>query len=58
MASYILSYAMSSFLLPDILCKRLDTAFKNLWWGFPKGKTHNLTLKSWSSLCLTNDQGG
>jgi hypothetical protein len=29
--SSIPSYAMSSFLLPDILCKRLDTAFKNFW---------------------------
>jgi hypothetical protein len=29
--SSIPSYAMSSFLLPDILCKRLDTTFKNFW---------------------------
>jgi hypothetical protein len=25
------SYAMSSFLLPDGLCHKLDTAFKNFW---------------------------
>jgi hypothetical protein len=57
-ASTIPSYAMSSFLFPEILCHRLDTAFKNFWWVFPKGKTHNLSLKSWSSLCLPKDQGG
>jgi hypothetical protein len=57
-ASSIPSYAMSFFLFPDILCHRLDNAFRNFWWGFPKGKTHNLTLKSWSSSCLPKDQGG
>jgi hypothetical protein len=49
---------MSSFLLPDELCHKLDMAFKNLWWGFPKDKSHNLSLKSWNSLCLPKDQGG
>jgi hypothetical protein len=57
-ASSIPSYAMSSFMFPDILCHRLDNAFRNFWWGFPKNKSHNLTLKSWSSICLPNDQGG
>jgi hypothetical protein len=57
-ASSIPSYAMSSFIFPDILCHRLDTTFKNFWWGFSKGKNHNLTLKSWNSLCLPKDQGG
>jgi hypothetical protein len=57
-ASSIPSYAMSSFIFPDILCHRLDSAFKNFLWGFPKGKTRNLTLKSWNSSCLPKDQGG
>jgi len=57
-ASSIPSYSMSSFLLPDELCHKLDMAFKNLWWGFPKDKSHNLSLKSWNSLCLPKDQGG
>jgi len=58
-ASSIPSYAMNSFIFQDILCHCLDTAFKNFWWGFPKGKkNHNLTLKSWNSLCLPKDQGG
>jgi hypothetical protein len=49
---------MSSFLFPDILCHRLDTAFMNFWWGFPVNKAHNLSLKSWNSICLPKDQGG
>jgi len=57
-ASSIPSYVMSSFMFLDILCHRLDTAFKNFWWGFPKEKNRNLTLKSWNSLCLPKDQGG
>jgi hypothetical protein len=56
-SSSIPSYAMSSFLLPDNFCHRLDTTFKSIWWGFPKDKSRNLTLKSWSSLCLSKDKG-
>jgi hypothetical protein len=57
-ASDIPSYAMSSFLLLDGFCRTLDKAFKNFWWGFPKDKSRNLSLKSWRSLCLPKDQGG
>jgi len=32
--------------------------FKNFWWSFPRNKSRNLSLKSWSSLCLPKDQGG
>jgi hypothetical protein len=52
------SYTMSTFLLLDKFCNKLDIAFKNFWWGFPDDKTWNLTLKSWASLCLPKDQGG
>jgi hypothetical protein len=57
-ASAIPSYAMSTFLLPDTLCSTLDRHFKNLWWGFPNGKSRNLSLKSWQSICLPWDKGG
>jgi hypothetical protein len=56
--SAIPSYAMSFFLLPDGLCNQMDEAFKKIWWGFPKDKVHNLSLKSWKSLCSPKDQGG
>jgi hypothetical protein len=36
--SSIPSYAMSSFMFLDILCHRLDNAFRNFWWGFLKVK--------------------
>jgi hypothetical protein len=57
-ASAIPSYVMGSFMLPDGLCHQLDKAFKNFWRGFLKDKVHNLSLKSWKSLCLPKDQGG
>jgi hypothetical protein len=56
--SAIPSYAMISFLLPNGFCLKLDKAFKNFWWGFPKDKSRNLSLKYWRSLCLPKDQGG
>jgi hypothetical protein len=57
-ASSISSYAMSSFLLPNDFCHKLDMAFKNFWWCFPKGKSHHLSLKSRNFVSLPKDQGG
>jgi hypothetical protein len=52
------SYAMSTFLLPKSLCRKLDQMFKNFWWGFPPRKVRNLSLKSWNSLCSLKSSGG
>jgi hypothetical protein len=49
-ASAIPSYAMSSFFMPAGLSHQMDKGFKNIWWGFPKGKVKNLSLKS-GALC-------
>jgi hypothetical protein len=49
---------MSTFILLDFICNSLDRHFKILWWGFPKGKTRNLTLKSWQSICMPRSHGG
>ena len=57
-ANTIPTYTMSTFLLPKILCKILHTNFKNFWWGFPKDKSHNLTLKSWKFICQPKKLGG
>jgi len=57
-AATIPSYAMSNFVLPDLVCDILDREFKNFWWGFPNGKLHNLSLKSWGSICMPHSQGG
>jgi hypothetical protein len=57
-AATIPSYAMSSFLLPTSISSSLDRAFKNFWWGFPKDKARNLSLKSWNSICLPKEEGG
>ena len=57
-AASLPSYAMSSFLVPASLCSQLDRCFKNFFWGFPKDKTRNMTLKAWDSICLPKHQGG
>jgi hypothetical protein len=57
-ASSIPSYAMSSFLMPISFSASLDRMFKNFWWGFPKDRSRNLSLKSWSSICLPKHEGG
>jgi hypothetical protein len=57
-AATIPSYAMSSFLLPISLSSSLDKIFKKIWWGFPKDKSKNLSLQSWSSICLSREVGG
>jgi hypothetical protein len=57
-ASTIPLYTMSTFLLPDSIYSALDKMFKDLWWGFPKGKSRNLCLKSWSSMCTPRRLGG
>jgi hypothetical protein len=57
-AATIPSYAMSSFLLPLSLSLSLDRIFKKIWWGFPKDKARNLSLKSWSSIFLPKDEEG
>jgi hypothetical protein len=57
-AASIPSYAMSSFLMPMSFSSSLDRMFKNFWWGFPKDKARNLSLKSWNSICLPKHEGG
>jgi hypothetical protein len=49
---------MSIFLLHKSLCTALDKSFKDFWWGFPKGKSQNLSLKSWRSICIPRHLGG
>lgn len=51
------SYSMSSFLLSKSMCKTLDTASKIYGEGFKTGKSKNLILKSWRSICQPTYQG-
>jgi hypothetical protein len=57
-AAAIPSYAMSTFLLPKIFCRKLDQLFMNFWWGFSPKKIRNLSLKSWNSICSPKALGG
>jgi hypothetical protein len=56
--SSIPSHAMSFVILPEGLCNQMDKAFKIFWWGLRKDKVHNLSLKSWKSMCTPKDQRG
>ena len=49
---------MDTSFLSDTICSKLDKIFTDFWWGFPKGKSRNLLLKSWSSICLPRQAGG
>jgi hypothetical protein len=57
-AAAIPSYAMSTFLLPKIFCRKLDQLFMNFWWAFSPKKIRNLSLKSWNSICSPKALGG
>jgi hypothetical protein len=57
-ASSIPSYTMSTFFVPKSLCTALDKSFKDFLWEFPKGKSRNLSLKSWHSICMPCHLGG
>jgi hypothetical protein len=56
--SSIPSYSMSSFVLPISIISFLDRIFKKFWRGFPKEKSKNLSLKSWSSIFLSREARG
>jgi hypothetical protein len=44
--------------MPISFSSSLDRMFKNFWWGFPKDRSRNLSLKSLSSICLPKHEGG
>lgn len=39
-ASAIPSHDMSIFMLPKMVCRRIDTKLKNFWWGFDDTHIH------------------
>lgn len=44
--------------MPKSWCKDMDIALKNFWWGYSEERNRNLSLKSWSSICLLKGAGG
>lgn len=44
--------------MPKTWYLKIDQGLKNFWWGHNLEKSHNLSLKSWSSLCIPKSEGG
>lgn len=52
------SFIMQTVLLPKGLLHRMDKHIRDFFWGFQDSHSHNLYLKSWSSICLPKVVGG
>lgn len=57
-ASVIPMYGMSSILLPQQLCRSIDTQFRPFFWGFKDDQSHPLSLLSWREVCSPRLAGG
>lgn len=57
-ASTLPAYSMSQFLLPKVICSRLDSMMLRFWWGHPDDGARHLLLKAWASICHPKSLGG
>lgn len=56
-ASSLPAYTLTFFAAPTTWCAEVDKGLKKFWWGFKHDKVRNLTLKSWSSICISKAAG-
>lgn len=56
-ASSISSYFMLTISIPKTIARSIDRDFMKFWWEFSFEKNHNLTLKSWKSICKPKSMG-
>lgn len=45
------TYSMSTFKIPDGICKDLDAMVRRFWWESKPGSKGFLAFKSWNSIC-------
>lgn len=57
-ASTLPQYQMASFLLPKSWCKKVDSLFKNFFWGFKESDGHRYTPVAWSKIYVPKEWGG
>ncbi|KAB1228237.1 hypothetical protein CJ030_MR7G005007 [Morella rubra] len=57
-ATPLLAYPMSFFEMPKSWSLEVDKSLKKFWWAHSPEKSHNLSLKSWSSMCRPKFEGG
>jgi len=53
----ILTYVMSSFLLPMGLCEHIESMISEFWWGSKQGE-RKIHLIKWETLCKEKKKGG
>jgi hypothetical protein len=51
------TYTMSVFLLPNSLCKELNSLMERFWWGH-KDNNSKIHWMSWEKMGVSKDQGG
>lgn len=56
-AQSILTYVMSCFLLPKVICEKLNSAIANFWWS-NKPDSRGLHWLAWDQLCNPHLDGG
>lgn len=56
-AQATLTYMMSCFLLPELLCNDLNSLARNFWWGL-KENEREVAWVSWEKLYTRKSEGG
>lgn len=51
-------YTMSTFQILKDICDDLDAMVRHFWWGTKPGPKRFLALKSWKTICQSEDVGG
>lgn len=57
-ASSITTYAMNTFLLPQSICRKIDSALANFRWGQNSNGNRRIHIGSWDFLCQPGKVGG
>ena len=49
---------MSTFRIPEQVCRDLDSLVCRFWWGVKPGVCRFMALKAWKEICLPKEAGG
>lgn len=53
----ILTYCMSAFLMPKVLCSNINSFMQKFWWGH-QSNSSGIPWMSWSRMGITKAKGG
>lgn len=57
-AQAIPSFIMQTVMLPRGFLSKMDKSIRDFYWGIKESHSHNMYLKSWSTICLLKPIGG